>query len=194
MNKALKVVLISVGVVVVAGAGLVGFAIGYPIYEDWKKDQAALGFPDFSAIDVDEWVWHQEWKEIQVAMDDGKPLYRSLRKVNVSNQSAVYARIEDNGDLMASAVFKVDCEVGSKVETSVTYSDGKPAILHCVELSAKETGLMALVMWDVKGQARPYDIQWTTNYDGFSVNVDFDDWDFTKLIQENTLGKAKPSQ
>ena len=99
--------------------------------------------------------------------------------------------LDDDGNLSASALFVVACEPGARIETSVRYSNGDPATLECVHVQDNKTGLAVTVRWSSGDQSDPYDIQWKENYDGFSVDVNFDYWDFTRLVQGLTLSKAK---
>ena len=110
----------------------------------------------------------------------------NLRKVK-SEDHVVEAWLDEDG-FHAIAYWKVDCEVGSEIETSKTYSDGSPQMLECVRHD-NGTWLVLGVLW----RDRDEPLSLTRDYDGFEVSEDFREWDWTKAKQYATLQKAKPA-
>ncbi|GAG20103.1 unnamed protein product, partial [marine sediment metagenome] len=90
----------------------------------------------------------------------------------------------ENGGNRISAVahFYIDCDFGTRIETSSTFSDGSPKYLSCEWGEA----LTISVQWGENSVPT-----WIEDFGGFSIYENFYDWDFTPLIKYLTLSKAE---
>ena len=120
--------------------------------------------------------------DVQYAPHNGS---MRLRKVK-SEDHVVIAHLDEEG-FHASAYWKTDCEEGTEIETSKTYSDGSTAMLYCDRWYGDSTWIEKGVQWSDRDEP----LKWTVDYDGFEVSEDFRDWDWTKARQYATLQKAK---
>ena len=162
----------------------VGFfiaVIAFVGFLGWKADQTRrehLDFSDLARQAMPKWVELNDGTGISYRVWGNYIEYAK----SLSDDHYVFARLREDR-FSATAFWKADCENGTKVETSVKFSDGEPAKLECsggdiVKIS---------VQWSL-----PEPVRWKRDYDGFAVDVDFREWDWTKARQFNTLLKAKP--
>lgn len=119
--------------------------------------------------------------DVQYAPWDGS---MQLRKVK-SEDHVVIAHLDEEG-FHASAYWKTDCEEGTEIATSETYSDGSPMMLWC-RIRDDSTWIETSVIWNNRDKPA----NWNDDLDGFEVKEDFRDWDWTKAKQYATLQKAK---
>ncbi|MCQ8882705.1 hypothetical protein NQS96_13070 [Pseudoalteromonas shioyasakiensis] len=173
--KIIKVFLL----LLVSGALIFRAYLWYLEYEKSQKLKAELSYNS-----EHEWLWHDEYSRIQIRYVDA--IGRSiLRKVYKSDDHVIYAYKNDDYSLSAVVLFYVPCEPESEIITSQEFASGKPKTLVC---NPDGEALSFSVTWSDKSS----DKVWNEQLDGFSLRVDFSDWDFTKLDQEITLSKAKP--
>ncbi len=174
----IKILKISL-LLLVAIALIIGAYFGYLDYEKSQKLKAELSYKS-----KHEWIWHDEYERIQIRHIDaiGKSM---LRKVYTHKNHVIYAYKNDDYSLQATVLFFVPCEPQSEIITSQEFSSGEPKKLVC---NSDGEALRFGVSWSDKSS----DKLWEEKLDGFSLRVDFSDWDFTKLDQEVTLSKAEP--
>lgn len=130
---------------------------------------AAAAIPDWVDLNDGTGIAYREWGT-----------YIEYTK-SLSDDHYVFARLHEDY-FSATAFWKAECEYGAEIETSVTFSDGEPAKLRCGDDIVKIG-----VRWP---SGEP--VKWKDDYDGFVVDVDFREWDWSKARQFNTLQKAKP--
>ncbi|MDA9625671.1 hypothetical protein N9S57_02760 [Luminiphilus sp.] len=131
---------------------------------------------------------HRDWQylnagNVQYSAGDSAMV---LRKVK-SKEHVVMAYIDETG-FRARAFWKTDCEEGTEIETSKTYSSGTPKILWCKRYG-DSTWIMAGTIWPDRDEPK----NWAVDFDGFKVDANFEYWDWTKAKQYATLQKAKPA-
>lgn len=130
------------------------------------------------------WGWqYLNGGSVQYAPRNGSMF---LRKVE-SKEHVVSAMLNEDG-FQARAFWKTDCEEGTVIETSKTYSSGEVKILRC-ERHGDSTWIVAGTIWKTRDEP----LNWTVDFDGFKVDANFRDWDWTKAKQYATLQKAKPA-
>ncbi|WP_265437361.1 hypothetical protein [Aeromonas media] len=177
MNIINKLIKICAILIVMASSAFVAL-IAYERYELDQRDNAELTYAT-----KDTWTWHDEYKRIQIHYD--KELDKStLRKVNTHSSYVVYAIKSNDRKLETLVQFITKCTPNTKIETSRKYSNGQHITLSC---NKNGTALSYNAVWG----GADTDFVWNEDLDGFKFNVDFGDWDFTKLDQETTLSKAK---
>jgi len=162
----------------VTAALIIGAYLGYQEYEKSQKLKAELSYQS-----EHEWSWHNEYRRIQIRHIDALGT-SMLRKVYKHKDHVIYAYKNDNYSLNATVLFFVPCEPDSEIITSQEFGSGKPKTLVC---NSDGEALRFSVTWSDKSN----DKLWEEKLDGFSLRVDFSDWDFTKLDQEITLSKAR---
>ena len=172
----MKIFIKIIALLVLPGTLIFGAIVGYNYYEEEKKKAEELSY-----VSHGKWEWYNKYQRIQIMNIDGQSI---LRKVYINKKYIIHAYKKNDYSLSAFVIFVVDCEPGSEIVTSSSYSDGEPIILEC---NKSGEGFSLSVAWDSKDA----DIVWEEDLDGFKFREDFGDWDFTKLDQEITLSKAK---
>lgn len=166
------------GFLALGGAVLLAGLFGWTHYDDWQREQAKLTYGS-----KHQWKWHNRYYDIQISHSEvmGRSM---LRKVDQSNKYIVEAWKNDDYSTNAVVKFITDCEPRSQIDTGKKFTDGQPKVLVCDQ---KGRYLSLAVSWP--GNSTEY--RWSENFGGFSFEVDFRDWDFSKLDQEVTLSRAK---
>jgi hypothetical protein len=148
----------------------------YKQWSNWRERNAALSYGPFGELD---WQYLDDGN-VQYAPRSGTMFYRKVK----SEEHVVIAYFDEEG-FGASAFWKVDCSVGTKIETSQTFSGGSPKTLNCRRYSGS-TWLDIGVHWADSDEP----LRWAEDLDGFEVSEDFRDWDWSKAKQYATLQKA----
>jgi hypothetical protein len=158
----------------IAVIACVGFA-------GWKADQTRrehLDFSDLARQVIPKWVELNDGTGVAYRVFSEFVQYSKY----FSDDHFVFAYLGTD-DFSATAYWKADCEDGTEIETSVKFRDGEPAKLKC-------WGGDTVMISVASKSGNP--MKWKRDYDGFAVDVDFREWDWTKARQFNTLLKAKP--
>ncbi|MDB2352756.1 hypothetical protein N9V92_06160 [Luminiphilus sp.] len=116
---------------------------------------------------------------------DGNQMY--LRQIR-SDDHFVRAYMDEKG-FHAVAYWKTPCEVGKEIPLSITDSKGEAFPLRCTKLEAFTWATVG-VNWSRGSEPR----YWVRDYDGFEVDVNFNNWDWSKARQYATLQKAAASE
>ena len=116
---------------------------------------------------------------------DGNQMY--LRQIR-SDDHIVVAYMDEKG-AHAYAYWKAPCEEGRVIPLSITDGNGDAHELVCVRLDGL-TWASVGVMWKLGSEPR----HWQRDFDGFEVDVIFQDWDWSKARQYATLQKAAASE
>lgn len=174
LRRTLKMIALAVALIAV----FIGAYIGKAHYDQRRESEAKLHF-----LTKHEWKWANRYQGIQERYNPR--LERTqLRKVNMTEQSVVYAYLDDNGRLNTSVVYSVKCKPNSVIITDQYFSDGKPKKLFC---NPSGTRLALSIVW-LYGTR---DLTWNQNMGGFKVHENFSNWDFSRLDREITLKNAK---
>lgn len=154
----------------------IAFIIGYNKYQESKREAAELEFHAKAP-----WKWHKKLDGVQIQTKNGKS---TLRKVYLNQKLVVFATLDDNYKLIATAVFEQKCRPNSLIVTTQKFSSGEQKILRCLSSGA---GLFYSTTF--ANTSQNYDITWDEDLDGFKVHTDFSFWNFDKLRQEVTMNK-----
>ena len=179
----------AVALVVLAYAGLYGNLL----YSDWKADYALTKRTAFSG-----WQWQKDKglgnrrsSDVQWRIHEKRGYV--MRRVYGDHQVMVHLSKTDDGaiGLVAAAYFVADCEKGTRIETSATYSDGDAYSLVCLPADWGNALGTSSIWDDTDLDDLP---RWSQNFDGFKVNENFDsyEWDFQPAVRHLTLQSAKP--
>ena len=133
--------------------------------------------PEPNSADAPAWTELDDGTGVEYVETPAIVLYKKV----FSDSHRVFAHLSENG-FHSFAWWKTDCVEGTEIETSRTFSSGKPMFLRC-----KADGWLQMrVKWS---DGEP--VLWSEDFDGFKVDVDFTEWNFTKARQFMTLQKAK---
>lgn len=118
------------------------------------------------------------------------------RRVYRDDKQVIEAYLDER-ELVAIAYWFVDCTPGTKITTSVEYSDGgNPELLCLANTDGDQTwlrvkaGVSPSEDDDVFGRDQDYP-EWKIDYDGYIVNEDFGwQWDWGEARRANALNKA----
>ena len=162
-------------------------------YEEWsaererKAEEQRIERERNAKLNYGPWGW-LDWQYVNGGDVQHVPRNGSMRLRKVKSEGhVVHAWLDEDG-FNTYAYWKADCEQGTEIETSETYSDGSPVILRC-QRHGGYTWLYKGSLWSDRDEP----VWWSRDYDGFKVNEDFSEWDWTKAEQYATLQKAKPA-
>ena len=183
-------IIIAVALAVLGAAG----TFGYLLYSDaqankaltlrttasdwqWQRDR---GLGNRRSSDVQWRIYEEEGYVMRRVYDDHK-VYTHLRK---TDDGAI--------NLIGRVWFLADCEEGTSIETSATYSDGTPFTLGCFKTDWGNQLRTGAGFSDVDVDDLP---SWSKNYEGFEVDESFSyPWDFQPAVRHLTLQSAKPTE
>lgn len=130
------------------------------------------------------WSFVDNRRDVQYAESQSAGL-GYLRKVKTLDH-VVLGFFPKSGGFSARAYWKAPCIKDSVIKTSQEYSSGEAIPLRCQEWGG-DTWLYAGVNWSERDSA----LYWLEDYDGFEVNEDFNQWDWSKAKQYTTLQNAE---
>lgn len=113
--------------------------------------------------------------------------YYWLREVDLNARTAITAGVIE-GSFVAQAAWFVDCAPGTNIATTVLDDDGQNFLLVCDE-SDSGSFLRATSFWQEYSLNDPP--TWATDFDGFTVDKDFGDWDWGPAKRYITLSRAQ---
>ena len=166
----------------------------YALYSDAQANEALT-----LRTSVSDWQWQRakglgkrRSNDVQWHIDFMN--YYAMRRVYDDHQVIAILRKNDDDTigLNAYAYWTADCEDGTTIETSVTYSNGETVTLNCVK-DDWGNSLWTGVSWsDVDVDVLP---RWSENFDGFAVDENFRyTWDFQPALRHLTLKSAKNTE
>lgn len=113
--------------------------------------------------------------------------YYWLREVDLNARTSITAGVIE-GSFVAQAAWYVDCAPGTNIATTVLDDSGQSFLLVCDEANSGSF-LRATSFWQEYSLNDPP--TWTTDFDGFTVNKDFGDWDWEPAKRYITLSRAR---
>ena len=184
-------IITAVALAVLAVAGY----FSYSLYSDAQANMALTERTNHS-----DWQWQNDralgnrrssdvqWR----SNEDGAYL---MRRVYDDHEVLAFLRKTGDGamEIYVGAYWLVDCEEGTSIKTTVTYSNGDAYSLKCLGRDWGNQLTTFVVGDEVDVNNLP---RWSKNFDGFEVDEDFDsyEWDFQPAVRHLTLQSAKPTE
>lgn len=171
------------GIVILVGllAGL--FFHNYKTTEEHDSAEDSLAFAPGNNPD---WTWWPETNRVQQQTSkQGKTL---LRKVDLGDETAVYALVAASHQLITYVKFVVHCTPGKEVNTSGKINDEIiEAKLKCSDTADGVTALYYNKVWPPGEHPEV----WRGNISGFDFSASFKDWNLDPLFREEVLVQAR---
>lgn len=134
-----------------------------------------------------EWKWRDKDNRIQIGTSRDGNL--ALRKVNLEDQSIIEITGSSQKLLVVKVIFVTNCRPGYEIETKERDHLGRPETLSCHRDGTHLLTVALFFDFDIRkhGIYRKY-------YEGFRLDEDLRDWDFTPIDRDWALSTAKPEQ
>jgi hypothetical protein len=182
-------IITAVALVVLAVAGY----FSYSLYSDAQANKALTERTQYS-----DWQWQRDKglgdrhsSDVQWRSNEGAYL---MRRVYDDHRVIAFPRKTGDGamEINVLAYWPADCEEGTSIKTTATYSNGAPFTLRCYNQDWGNELATLMVAPDVDVDDL---FRWSENFDGFEVDEDFSrTWDFQPALRHLTLQSAKPAE
>ena len=183
-------IITAVALVVLAVAGYYGEAL----YSDAQANKALTLRTQYS-----DWKWQKDRglgnrRSSDVQWRSNEDSAYLMRRVYDDHKVIAFLRKTGDGamEMNVLAYWLADCEEGTSIKTTATYSNGDAYSLECLGRDWGNELTTFVVGDEVDVNNLP---RWSKDFDGFEVDEDFSrTWDFQPALRQLTLQSAKPKE
>lgn len=138
---------------------------------------------DFPSGPFGEFRWQDQDNGIQIAKGFDGTRTPILRKVDLSDSSAVYVWIRDDGDMETTVMFQEDCKKDDLIPIGLSKGVVTSRHLRCYP------GEQETFLWtNYIKQGEKFDWVWSEELNNWKVHADFRQWPLQEVFNEVESG------